>query len=141
MTQDSLPTDPPARRRTHATQAITDALKKLPRALKLSRNKAIEGRNTERAVRNAEHAHDPVVHPEAASDDESLLTVSDHPIDALSPLGKVKRLVEKLSPSSARFYYFYLLTLILSFQLAFGPRSRDFPRFESTTPSHAELTI
>jgi hypothetical protein len=110
MTQDSLPTDPPARRRTHATQAITDALKKLPQALKLSRNKAIEGRNTERAVRNTEHAHDPVAHPKAASDDESLLTISDVPIDALSPLGKVKRLTEKLSPSSARDLFLAFMT-------------------------------
>ncbi|KAJ7342685.1 hypothetical protein DFH08DRAFT_811754 [Mycena albidolilacea] len=102
MTQDSVPTNPPARRRTHATEAITNALKKLPRALKLTRNKAIEGRNAERAVRTAEHAYDPVAHPDAGSDDESLITVSDLPIDALSPLSKVKRLAEKMSPTSAR---------------------------------------
>ncbi|KAJ7696620.1 hypothetical protein B0H14DRAFT_3529727 [Mycena olivaceomarginata] len=91
MTQDSLPTNPPS-------EAIINALKKLPQALKLSRNKAIEGRNAERAVRTAEHAHDPVAHPDAASDDESLITVSDIPMDALSPLSKVKKVAEKLSP-------------------------------------------
>ncbi|KAJ7327546.1 hypothetical protein DFH08DRAFT_1026611 [Mycena albidolilacea] len=101
MTQDSVPTNLPARRCTHATEAITNALKKLLRALKLSRNKAIEGRNAERTVRTVEHAHDPVAHPDAGSDDESLITVSDLPIDALSPLGKVKKLAEKMSPTSA----------------------------------------
>ncbi|KAJ7800427.1 hypothetical protein B0H14DRAFT_3785659 [Mycena olivaceomarginata] len=100
MTQDSLPTNPPACRRTHAPEAIINALKKLPRALKLSRNKAIEGRNAEHAIRTAEHAHDPVAHPDAASDDESLITVSDIPMDTLSPLSKVKKVTEKLSPSS-----------------------------------------
>ncbi|KAJ7306224.1 hypothetical protein DFH08DRAFT_824879 [Mycena albidolilacea] len=102
MTQDSLPTNHLACRRTHTTQAITDVLKKLPWALKLARNKAIKGRNTERAVHTTEHAHDPVAHPNAALDDKSLITVSDILMDTLSPLCKIKKLTKKFSPASAR---------------------------------------
>jgi hypothetical protein len=121
MTQDSLPTNPPVSRRTHASEAIIKALKKLPRALKLARNKAIEGRNAERAVRTAEHAFDPAAHPDAASDDESLVTVSDIPMDALSPLSKVKKVAEKLSPASAR----DLFLAFMSNNASTSKRARD----------------
>lgn len=101
MTQDS--SNPPIRaRRTHASQALIDALKKLPWALKLSRNKDIEARNALRDVRNAEHAHDPVAHLDLALDNESFLTVSDVPMDMLTPVSRIKKLANKLSNLRAR---------------------------------------
>ncbi|KAJ7314891.1 hypothetical protein DFH08DRAFT_820867 [Mycena albidolilacea] len=102
MTQDSLPTNPPASRCTHTSEAIIKALKKLLPALKLARNKVIEGRNAKCAVRTTERAFDPAAHPDVASDDKSFITILDIPMDTLSPLSKVKKVAEKLSPSSAR---------------------------------------
>ncbi|KAJ7790509.1 hypothetical protein B0H14DRAFT_2625946 [Mycena olivaceomarginata] len=110
MTQDTLPSNPPVARRTHASEAIISTLKKLLQVLKLCKNKDIEIRNADRALRNAQHAHNPTAHPNAVSDDESLITVSDVPINALSPLSKVKKLAQKLSPTSARDLYLAFMT-------------------------------
>ncbi|KAJ7794037.1 hypothetical protein B0H14DRAFT_3497429 [Mycena olivaceomarginata] len=93
MTQDTLPSNPPVARRTDASE-----------------NKDIEIRNVDRALRNAQHTHNPTAHPDAVSDDESLITVSDVPINALSPLSKVKKLAQKLSPTSARDLYLAFMT-------------------------------
>ncbi|KAJ7452621.1 hypothetical protein FB451DRAFT_1282720, partial [Mycena latifolia] len=69
---------PPARtRKTHIMQIISDALKKLPKHLKLKKNQEIEDRNALRTVKAAQHASDPVKYPDPASDEESIITTSD----------------------------------------------------------------
>lgn len=100
MTEDS--TNPPTwARRIHASQTLIDVFKKLLWALKLPRNKDIEARNILCGVRNTEHAHNPVAHPDPVSDNESFLTVLDVPMDALTPVSRIKKLANKLFPTSA----------------------------------------
>ncbi|KAJ7848012.1 hypothetical protein B0H14DRAFT_2583235 [Mycena olivaceomarginata] len=79
MTQDTLPFNPPVARRMHASEAIISADKKLPWVLKLAKNKDIEIRNTDCALRTVQHAHNPITHPNAASDNKLFITLSDAP--------------------------------------------------------------
>ncbi|KAJ7326212.1 hypothetical protein DFH08DRAFT_816563 [Mycena albidolilacea] len=134
MTQDTLPSNPLAARRTHASEAIISTLKKLPQVLKLSKNKDIESRKADRALCNAQHAHDPIAHPDAASDDELFITLSDAPIDALSPASRIKKITSKLSPTSARDLMF---TFISSSTLK---RARDDDELKPATKKLKEET-
>ncbi|KAJ7090548.1 hypothetical protein C8R44DRAFT_564016, partial [Mycena epipterygia] len=67
----------PRTRRMHISQLVIDALKGLPRRMKINKNNDIADRNAARKLKNAEHATDPIKFPDAASDEESLITVSD----------------------------------------------------------------
>ncbi|KAJ7752745.1 hypothetical protein DFH07DRAFT_774278 [Mycena maculata] len=67
---------PPRERKTHTSDAVTDALKNLPRVNKLRKNTEIKGRNAERALQRAKHQDRPLLHRDA-SDDEPVITVSD----------------------------------------------------------------
>jgi hypothetical protein len=86
-------------RRTHSSNAIVEALKKLPRAAKVQLNNLILGRNADRLLRRMRHLNNAVMHPDVPSDDESLVTVDDDV--SLSPASGFKKVLSSLSPASA----------------------------------------
>ncbi|KAJ7121482.1 hypothetical protein C8R44DRAFT_622773, partial [Mycena epipterygia] len=99
-TTPAAPLPPPRSRKTHLSQAISDALKALPRHLKLKKNSDITDRNVLRKLKNAEHATDPAKYPDAASDEESFITMSDE--EQPSPATTITNILAKLTPTSGR---------------------------------------
>ncbi|KAJ7497704.1 hypothetical protein FB451DRAFT_1359892 [Mycena latifolia] len=91
----SVPPPPARTRKTHITQIVSDALKKLPKHIKLKKNQEIEDRNALRTVKAVQHASDPVKYPDPASDEESIITTSDAG-DVLSPASTGKNLLRSL---------------------------------------------
>ncbi|KAJ6472919.1 hypothetical protein C8R47DRAFT_934527, partial [Mycena vitilis] len=71
------PPPPPRVRRTHKSVGVIQALKKLPRTLKQKMNLEIAERNGTRSLKHVAHLEDRAANPTDASDDESLITVSD----------------------------------------------------------------
>ncbi|KAF7368674.1 hypothetical protein MVEN_00191700 [Mycena venus] len=94
------PPPPPRKRRTHKSPIIIAALADLPKSLKKKKNAEIVERNAEREFKRAEHVDDPT-NCEDASDDESLITVSDDE-DAASPTTRLADIMEKLTPTSRK---------------------------------------
>jgi len=78
--QDHVPDPPPVppaarARRTHISDAIIKALKELPLSLKLERNKQIEVENLARSRQTLEFMYDPAAHPQAGSEQASMITI------------------------------------------------------------------
>ncbi|KAJ7233801.1 hypothetical protein C8J57DRAFT_1249696 [Mycena rebaudengoi] len=67
---------PPRTRKTHATEVVIFALKKLSRREKLNKNEDIKAHNAYRAVKRAQNVTTPST-TFVDSDDESVITISD----------------------------------------------------------------
>ncbi|KAJ7700174.1 hypothetical protein B0H16DRAFT_1483978 [Mycena metata] len=102
---------------THLSASVITALKNLPRATKLRKNKAIREKNDENALARAQHDSDPVAFPDVAPDDASLITVSDAE-EEMSPFSMMYDVASKLSPDSGK-------RVIRAFAAAGDKRSRD----------------
>ncbi|KAJ7720777.1 hypothetical protein B0H16DRAFT_1474206 [Mycena metata] len=89
------------RRITHFSASVIAALKKLPRATKLRKNKEIQEKNDENALARAQHESDPAAFPDEAPDDASLITVSEGE-EEMSPFSAMYDVAMKLTPDSSK---------------------------------------
>ncbi|KAJ7759901.1 hypothetical protein B0H16DRAFT_1720115 [Mycena metata] len=120
MTDHGAPIPPRRTRRriTHFSAAVITALKNLPRASKLRKNKEIQGKNDENALTRTQHESDPVAFPDEAPDDVSFITVSDGE-EETSPFSAMYDVAMKLTPNSSK-------KVIRAFNAAAGEkRTRD----------------
>ncbi|KAJ7737124.1 hypothetical protein B0H16DRAFT_1762868 [Mycena metata] len=95
------PRFPPRKRKTHRSDAVSKVLKDLPKSLKVKKNVEIAERNGERALKRVLHAEDAAANADDASDDESIITVSEDE-DTMSPASRVYTAVMASSPPSGK---------------------------------------
>ena len=98
------PPNPPPKRKTHPNELVSALLKSLPRALKISRNEAISGRNITRKLARA--YRDSRNSNEVISSDESLITIPEEdpaPPSQPTAMDQMKDLLGKLSPCCQKF--------------------------------------
>jgi hypothetical protein len=79
---------------------VSEALRNLPVSEKIQLNAQIKGRNTIRALKRAQHAQNPTRYPEDASDNESVVTISEE--DAISPASRLHASIQSLSQASGK---------------------------------------
>ncbi|KAJ7751369.1 hypothetical protein B0H16DRAFT_1460281 [Mycena metata] len=113
----SIPPCTTCQRITHFSASVIAALKNLPRATKLRKNKAICEKNDKNALARAQHDSDPIAFPDEAPDDASLITVSDAE-EELLPFSMMYDTASKLTPESGK-------RLIRAFAAVGEKRSRD----------------
>ncbi|KAJ7104381.1 hypothetical protein B0H15DRAFT_942376 [Mycena belliarum] len=130
--QQNQPPLPQRKRRTHLSQTVIDALRKLPKHLKQKKNTEIEDRNALRAVKAAQHDADPTNFPDVASDEESFITVSVAAV-ALSPASTLTGLLQKLSPESGK-------ALLRTLPLFGGKRKPDEEDGQTSKKARTERT-
>ncbi|KAJ7116180.1 hypothetical protein C8R46DRAFT_1051396 [Mycena filopes] len=89
----------PRQRKTHSSAATIVALRALRKPVKRQKNLEIEDRNAERALKRARHLENWL--NDEASDDESIITVSDDE-QLPSPASALHAALGKLSPTSSK---------------------------------------
>ncbi|KAF8965116.1 hypothetical protein BDZ97DRAFT_1659485, partial [Flammula alnicola] len=75
------PQTPPRLPRTHTNPTIIQLLKSLPLISKLQKNKEIEAKNAERALKTLNHTQDKVAFPDPGSEVASLVTLDPADLD------------------------------------------------------------